>query len=175
MEKSGYLVIDDFDDGDLISKIGGTEGTWNCNPQDKSQFCKMYFSKDTPTGDGYSIRLRYDIDSPITYDSEYPNIAFNGFYIKLNGLDISGFDYLGVNLKGTTPQVKMEVKFEDGNFEKFIIRGIKRFWDKYYVYLKRKGRVKEIVFVFDKDTPIREGVLYIDNIVLRKREYRRIE
>lgn len=82
-------------------------GTWTRDSADQTQTCTATFSDDDAVSKGRSLRIYYDVDSP--------NPAFNGFYLKLDGLDLSGYDMLHLYLrgdlsKGFTPHVKIELK-----------------------------------------------------------------
>src|SRR5665811_925030 len=77
------LVVADFNEPNNISNVGTEFGTWNKDPNDPTQGCRMTFVKDDAMGEksGMSVRLEYDVDSP--------NPAYNGFWLKLDGVKVS--------------------------------------------------------------------------------------
>jgi len=158
--ETNSFVVDDFEDGDLISSIGGGEGAWSCNPKDDSQFCEAVVAKG-------ALRLDYDIDSVQTYDEGHPNTAYNGFYIKLNELDISKMDYLDLSLKGDPTSFVLELKALNSSYKKKI-SGLTSSWKTARISLKefkaKSSLMKEIVFLFDWQSSRKEATLYIDDI-----------
>ena len=53
------LVIADFNTGEKPNNIGGDFGSWDKDPSDETQGCKMSFESDDANGktDGYSVHL----------------------------------------------------------------------------------------------------------------------
>ena len=103
------LVIADFDTGDKPNNIGGDFGAWDKDPNDDTQGTEMAFEPNDALGDpaGYSLRLDYDVDSP--------NPAYNGFWMKVNGEDLSKYNTLKLWIKGDakagfTKRIKLELK-----------------------------------------------------------------
>jgi hypothetical protein len=166
------LVIADFDSGSKPNNIGGDFGAWNRDPEDNTQSCTMTFeSQDAVKPEGYSLRLNYDVDSP--------NPAYNGFWMKLEGEDVSQYNTLnfyikGDKTKGFTDKVKVELK----NFERsspYIVRGVTDQWQKVSIPLEKFSQLKdltsmsEFVVVFDDiNSNPKSGSVFIDNISFSK-------
>ena len=76
------MLVDDFNRGEKPNALGGDFGAWDKDPSDPTQTCTIAFDKANAFGGvGYALRLDYDVDSP--------NPAYNGFWMKLEGIDIS--------------------------------------------------------------------------------------
>jgi len=168
-KKIKEVIIDDFNDKDFVSNLGGKEGTWSVNPDDKTQFCKVSFLEDSPDKSS-SLVLDYDVSSEFTYDKYHPYTAYNGYYIKMNNIRIKGNRiFLCFYTKGTTPQFKLEVK-TDKKVYKFKVKGIKNKWEeKEFFLVKKKGEkyfgpIKEITFVFNSDVKDKKGRIFIDDL-----------
>src|SRR3990167_1620173 len=65
LAQQAELVVADFDTGDKPNNVGGDFGSWDKDPNDTTQGCKMTFEQADALGDaaGYSIRLDYDVDT----------------------------------------------------------------------------------------------------------------
>jgi len=164
------LVVADFDTGDKPNNIGGDFGAWDKDPNDETQGTQMAFEPDDALGDpaGYSIRLDYDVDSP--------NPAYNGFWMKLNGEDASGFNTLRFFLRGDGPtgfskRVKVELKDMSNKPSPYIVTGLSNEWKEFTIPFEKFRRVNdwtnmnEFVIVFDDiNSNPKEGTIYVDQI-----------
>lgn len=165
------LVVSDFDTGDKPNNIGGDFGGWDKDPNDETQGTQISFEPDDALGDpaGYSIRLDYDVDSP--------NPAYNGFWMKLNGEDASGYNTLSFYLRGDaesgfTKRVKIELKDMSNKPSPYIVTGLTDQWKKFTIPFEKFRRVNdwtsmnEFVVVFDDiNSNPKAGTIYIDHIV----------
>ena len=78
------LLVDDFDRGQKPNALGGDFGSWDKDPSDPTQKCTISFDKAGAFGGvGYSLKIDYDVDSP--------NPAYNGFWMKLQGSNVSSY------------------------------------------------------------------------------------
>ena len=164
------LVIADFDTGDKPNNLGGDFGAWDKDPNDESQGCQMSFAEDDAMGDkaGYSIRLDYDVDSP--------NPAYNGFWMKVNGADVTPYNALTFFIKGDgeagfTKRVKLELKDKSNKPSAYIVSGVTDKWTKVSIPLNKFRRIEdwkslnELVFVFDDiNSNPKAGSLQVDQI-----------
>lgn len=162
-------MVADFDTCKRPNNVGGDFGAWNKDPQDFTQGCFDSFISTIKHGDeGCSIQLMYDVLSD--------NPAYNGFWMKLNGINISEYKALsfwvkGDEVRGFTRVFRVELKNNKGEVGKCYVTEVTSAW-------------KEIVIPFDKFTGItdfssmsefvivfedyiatkKEGAIYIDNI-----------
>ncbi len=167
------LVIADFNTGEKPNNLGGDFGSWDKDPDDETQSCRMSFESDDAMGDasGYSIRLDYDVDSP--------NSAYNGFWMKLS--NVNALEYNTINLalrgdskKGYTKTVKLELKDSAGS-SFYVISGITDHWQKFSIPLEKFKKIRdwntlaEFVLVFDDvNTNPKVGSIYMDQITFSK-------
>ncbi len=162
------LLVDDFDRGEKPSALGGDFGSWDKDPSDPTQKCTIAFDKSGAFGGaGYSLRLDYDVDSP--------NPAYNGFWMKLQGIDLTTYKNLSLYVKGDssrgyTTQIKLELK-NGKEVGRYLLKGITDQWQQVTVPLKDfvgltepKG-MTEFVVVFDDITSTKKvGSVYLDEI-----------
>lgn len=168
--KAESLMIDDFNDGEKPNNLGGDFGTWDGFPADPTQGCKMVFYTDQET-ENICVGLDYDVDSP--------NPAYNGFWMFLQGIDISKYKMLTISVKGDAikgyaSKIKLELKNNKGEIGKYLLTGIKDYWQDFEISLSDfKGlsdysSTKEFVIVFDDVTSTdKDGAIYIDDIYLK--------
>jgi len=168
------IVIADFNTGDKPNNLGGDFGSWDKDPNDDTQGCKLSFAEDDCLGDktGYSIRLDYDVDSP--------NPAYNGLWMKLNGLDATPYNTLsfyvkGDATKGFTKRVKIELKDKANKSSAYILSGITDKWQKVSIPLTKFTRIgdwksmNEFVVVFDDiNSNPKAGSIFIVQIGFEK-------
>ena len=173
-KNSNELVIADFDTGDKPNNIGGDFGAWDKDPNDETQGTKMTFEPNDALGDpaGYCIRLDYDVDSP--------NPAYNGFWMKLNGEDVSQYNTLKFYIKGDsktgyTKRVKIELKDMSNKPSPYILSGITDEWKQVSIPLEKFRRISdwksmnEFVLVFDDiSSNPKTGTAYVDQIAFVK-------
>jgi len=163
------VLVDDFDDGKKPNVLGGDLGAWNKDPADPTQYCRDSFDQANAIGGfGYSLRLDYDVDSP--------NPAYNGFWTKLQNLDLRPYKALSFYIKGDarkgyTDQIKVELK-NDKERGTYVVKGITEQWQKVSVPLAEFdglsdwSKMTELVIVFDDITATRKiGTLYFDEIM----------
>ncbi|MEP6847489.1 MAG: hypothetical protein ABI999_01445 [Acidobacteriota bacterium] len=169
--QSNVLVVADFDKGERITKLGEELGTWNGFPNDTTQGCEMKFvTEDALDKDhGRSVQLDYDADSA--------NPAYNGFWVKIGNVDVSGLDTLsfyikGDNAKGFTPKIKIELKDKKHGKANFLVENISDKWQKISLTLDprsldtdQKKPFDEFVVVFDDvNSRPKTGRILIDQI-----------
>ena len=93
MPVSAEVVLADFNSGEKPNNVGGDFGTWDKDSSDSTQSCRGVIEDTIKHGtNGYSFALIYDVDSP--------NAAFNGFWMKLNDIDLSSYGTLSFWVKG---------------------------------------------------------------------------
>ena len=168
------LVIADFNTGEKPNNLGGDFGAWNKDPDDNTQKTEMKFESDDALGDtaGYSIRLDYDVDSP--------NPAYNGFWMKLKGIDATPYNSLTFYVKGDakagfTKRLKIELKDKSNKPSAYLVGNITDKWQKVSIPFDRFRRIQdwtslnEFVVVFDDmNSNPKIGTIYIDQIALSK-------
>lgn len=168
------IVIADFDTGDKPNNIGGDFGAWDKDPNDDTQGTKMSFESDDAKGDpsGYSVRLDYDVDSP--------NPAYNGFWMKLNGENVSAYNTLSFYVKGDgkagyTKRFKVEMKDMSNKPSPYIVSGVTDQWQKISIPLAKFRRItdwsamNEFVVVFDDiNSSPKAGSILIDGVTFEK-------
>lgn len=167
---SKELVLADFNSGSKPNNLGGDFGVWNKDPDDISQGCRMDFEEEDalPGAEGKSLRLDYDVESE--------NPAYNGFWMKLNGLDASDYNTVslyirGEGLKNFTKRVKFEIKDSANRLAPYIVSGITEKWQKIEIPFERFRKIQdwssmgEFVIVFDDmNSDPKEGTILIDRI-----------
>ena len=163
-----FLVVADFNKPINSSNIGGAFGTWDKDPNDATQGCRMTFVKDDALGskDGMSVRLDYDVDSP--------NPAYNGFWLKLDNVEVSNYDTLSFYLRGDaetgfTSKIKVEIKDKKGGKDTRVVESISQKWQKISIPLKFDRSIKkplsEFTIVFDDvNSWPKQGAILIDEI-----------
>ena len=168
--EASKLVVSDFDTGAKPNSVGGDFGTWDKDPEDETQGCRMAFASDDAIGDGrgYSIRLDYDVDSL--------NPAYNGFWMKLEGLDARKYDMVSFWLKGDEEigyprRLKIELKDQSNKPSAFVINGIAGEWQKFTIPFEKFRRItdwsalSEFVIVFeDLNSRPKTGTVYLDHV-----------
>lgn len=170
----GDMVVADFDTGDKPNNIGGDFGSWDKDPNDDTQGAKISFVEDDAMGEefGYALRVDYDVDSP--------NPAYNGFWMKLNGLDGTPYNALSFYVKGDaangyTKRIKIEVKDSTNKPAAYILSGITEQWQKVTIPFTKFRRIEdwaalnEFVVVFDDiNSSPKAGAIYVDHVALTK-------
>ncbi len=168
------LVVADFDKGEPPNNIGGSYGSWNHDPQDDTQGCYMFAEPDDYKNPdkGYCLRLDYDVQSK--------NPAFNGFWMKLKGLDVSSFNVLSFWIKGGsegkfTTRLKLELKDGAGRRAIYPIEGVTDKWQEIKINFKNTKsdanwkNVSELVLVFDDIlATYKEGTILVDQFSFKK-------
>ena len=162
------LLVDDFNRGEKPNALGGDYGAWNKDESDPTQKCTNGFDKSNAYGGaGYALKLDYDVDSP--------NPAYNGFWMKLQGTNVSGYKNLVLYVKGDsgrgyTPQIKLELK-NGSEVGKYLLKGITDEWQQVSIPLKDFAGISdwsnmtEFVVVFDDLTSTKKvGTIYLDEI-----------
>ncbi len=167
LSASAETVLADFNSGSSPNNVGGGLGAWDKDPQDSTQTCRESFDSMVKNGNsGCSLKLDYDVDSP--------NAAFNGFWMKLNNMNLSQYQTLNLWVKGDqsrgyTERFKIELKTPDG-VGKYYITGINSDWQKISIPLSGFGlgslaSCTELVVVFeDQVATDKDGTIYIDDI-----------
>lgn len=162
------LLVDNFDRGDKPNALGGDFGSWDKDPTDATQSCTVTFERSGAADEtGYSLRLDYDVESP--------NPAYNGFWTKLTGADLSSYKALTLSIKGDasrgyTTQVKLELKngTETG---RYLLKGVTDQWQKIRIPLKEfegistwKGMTEFVVVFDDLTSTTKVGTVYLDDL-----------
>lgn len=166
--QSSTIVVADFDSRQSRTNAGGQFGTWDKDPNDRSQSCVMTFAADDALAKkgGASVRLAYDVDSS--------SPAYNGFWLKLDGVKTDGYDALTFYIRGDaetgfTSRIKVEIKDKKGK-NTSTIDGISDRWQKISIPLRaEKGAINEFTIVFDDvNSRPKQGAILIDNIELSR-------
>jgi hypothetical protein len=164
------LMVADFNSGTQPNNIGGVYGTWDYDPNDDTQTCVMNYeeTKATLNAIEYALRLDYDVQSP--------NPAFNGFWMKLEGNDLSEYTHLrflvkGDGTRGFTSRFKVELKNALGKRAIYLIKNVTDEWSEVLVDFKKTKAIQdwtnmsEFTIVFsDLVSTYKEGTIYIDSI-----------
>ncbi len=175
------LLIDDFNSGVRSNLLGGAMGEWSKDEYDDTQGCEIDFVERPRLGKkgGYSMQISYDVDSP--------NQAYNGIWVKLEGLDARDYEYLVFYVKAPnyppygTDSLKLELKNKKGETGIYKVKRIpKGAWREYKIPFKKfKGlkdlsELKELIIVFDdKSANPKEGIIFLEHLYLTKGEVRR--
>ena len=162
------LLVDDFNRGEKPNALGGDYGAWNKDESDPTQKCANSFDKPNAYGGaGYALKLDYDVDSP--------NPAYNGFWMKLQGTNVTGYKSLVLYVKGDagrgyTAQIKLELK-NGSEVGKYLLKGLTDDWQQVSIPLKEFAGLSdlsgltEFVVVFDDLTSTKKvGTIYLDEI-----------
>ena len=174
MASGTELVIADFNSGEKPNNIGGDFGSWDKDPEDNTQGTKLTFVSDDALGDpsGYAARLDYDVDSP--------SPAYNGFWMKLRGVDATPYNSLAFYVKGDakggfTKRLKIELKDKSDKPSAYLVGNITDKWQKISIPFDRFRRIQdwtslnEFVVVFDDmNSNPKTGAIYLDQIALSK-------
>jgi hypothetical protein len=167
------LKLDDFDRCIKPSLIGGDYGAWNKTEWDRSQYCNDSYTSDPRIvydGKGCSLVLDYDVDSS--------GPAFNGFWMRLEKVDLTKYRHLslavkGDSRKGYTTRFKVEIKSIKGDIARFDVEGITSEWKEVrlpLVQIFKEGdfsEAYEFTIVFETTSvSAKIGRIYLDEIYL---------
>jgi len=175
------FTIADFNSGDMTNNLHAEMGTWETDPEDKSQSIEASLDKSIKVGrSGYSLKLDYNVGSK-------KNVA-NGFWMQLRSFDASPYDHFEFyvksdSAKGCTSIFRIEFKksqkdsdgLEETAKGSFIIKGVTGEWQKISVPLNVMNGITdwsgmgEFVITFEKrrvDNP--KGTLYFDDLAFVK-------
>jgi len=167
------VVLANFDQPLTRVNVGWTFGTWERDPADPTQSCRLQVVDRPRVGpSGSSVRLDYDVDSL--------NAAYNGLWVKVvPPVSLSGFHTLriaikGDSAKGFTTRVKLELK--DGHrVASTVLEGVEAEWVRRRIPLtafngvEQLQQVSEFVMVFDDlSATTKVGTIYVDEIVLER-------
>jgi len=163
------LVVDDFFYGQKPNALGGDFGAWNMYPDDATQRTIDQFDQEHAYGGvGYCVRLDYDVDSP--------NPAYNGFWMKLRGVDLQPYTNLHLVLRGDpnrpyTRQLYVELKNKQ-EIGRYLLKGITDTWQVFRIPLAAfeglhdLSQMTELVIVFDDQHATQKvGTIYLDEIM----------
>lgn len=165
-----FVVVADFNEISNISNVGTGFGTWDKDPNDPTQGCRMSFVRNDAMGSktGMSVRLEYDVDSP--------NPAYNGFWLKLDGVGVQNyrtisFYVLGDTVSGFATAIKVEIKDKKGGKTSSLVEHISDKWQKISLPLNTDKSVRlslsEFTIVFDdQNSRPKRGAIMIDQIEL---------
>jgi hypothetical protein len=164
------LIIADFNTGSQPNNVGGIFGTWDYDPNDSSQSCTMSLEPlNVPAGEqGFSLRLSYDVESV--------NPAFNGFWMKLEGVNVTPYNRLRFWVRGDsksehTSRFKVELKNMLGKRAVYLVNNVSDVWREVVIDFKKNRAIKdwselsEFTVVFsDSVATQKKGAIFIDNI-----------
>lgn len=165
------FMIADFESGATPNNIGGGFGVWNKDPNDQTQGCKMYFIAPGHDDNGQAIKLSYDVDSP--------NPSYNGFWMKLEDVDLSDYKKVSFWLKGDkdagySSKFKLELK-NASEVAPLYVEDVSDNWTLIEIPLSNFGRItdwskmKEFVIVFeDSQATQKTGAICIDDVAFIK-------
>ena len=176
-KESPILTIDDFESNRNINLIGGLSGSWEKDPSDKKEYCTAEFVKDARDGQRSSaLKLKYKLTPQ----------AYNGYYTKLNGTDVSPFTNLQFFIKGGVefPSFfKIELKNHLNEVGSYMVSGIDKRWKKISIPLNKfRGisdfsRMAELVVVFEGSRlGHSSGEIYLDDLsfTASPKEYKKL-
>ena len=169
ISKEMSLLVADFDSGQKPNNLGGDFGTWDKDSSDPTMYIRMSFNTANAKDEtGFCLRLDYDIDSP--------NPAYNGFWMKLENVDLRPYRKLAFELKGDrasgyTSRFKLEMKNKKGEIGKYIVTDVSGAWQAISIDLEKFKDITdwsdmaELVIVFDDiNSTQKVGTIYIDNV-----------
>ncbi len=168
------LVVADFNSGNKLNNIAGKFGTWDYFPGDNTQSVKMILNPGVKHGDiGFSLQIDYDVDSP--------NMAYNGFWMKLQDTNLTAYDKLTLWIKGDetagfTTQISLELKDSNKVANKYTLTGITKNWQQVSIPLTSFAgdanlkMADEFIVVFSDIVCAgkKQGTIYIDDIEFKK-------
>ena len=170
---SGELMVADFNTGDKPSNIGGDFGAWNKDPADFTQGCTEAFDSANRHGDsGFAMKLEYSVDSK--------NPAYNGFWMALPNIDVSGYDNLAFWVKGDakagyTTVFKVVLMNAGKQVGRYYVTNVTDQWQEVVIPLSEfksltdTSNMTEFVVVFeDRIASNKKGVIYVDDIRFAK-------
>ncbi len=169
-------MIADFNKPQMLNNLGAEIGTWELDPEDKTQGLTASFDKNVKVnGPGCSLKVEYNVNSDKT--------AANGFWMQLRSIDASPYDHFefwvkGDKSKGFTTIFKIEFKKTQPDTEgreetikgSYIVKDVTDNWQKISIPLNVMNGIpswkdmRELVITFEKkrvDKP--KGVLYFDD------------
>ncbi|MFH1540790.1 MAG: glucoamylase family protein [Elusimicrobiota bacterium] len=162
------LVVDDFELRNNINLIGGLSSVWEKDLLEESEYCVSEFLQDNISGSNRPtivLKLNYKVTES----------AYNGYYSKLNGINIRAYTLLEFFIKcGTVlPSVfKIELKNYLGESGSYAVTGINQNWRKISIPLNKfRGitdfsKMTELVFVFEGERlGNSSGEIFLDDIV----------
>jgi hypothetical protein len=170
-DSSKPFILFDSDDRQPMSNVSGRTGAFDLDPNDDAAYCRIGTEKDTDRKkEGYYLKLTYSVDSS--------KPAFNGWWTKLNGADLSKFKAVTFAIKGDAGKgfsdiFKIELK--DAHTSVYsVIEDITSQWKTYTVNFEdfegdlasvNYSKMTEFVIVFeDWRMKIKKGRYYIDDI-----------
>jgi hypothetical protein len=157
-------MVVNFDSCTGVTKLGGQMGA-AYDPSSGDRLVESYVQE---VGHGCIARLEYDI------------VDWGGFWIQLQGADLSPYNQLVFDAKVDSQEVPERVKIElkrAGGQEVSIlyISGITTDWQTMGVNLRDfEGSLssftdmEELVFTFEANGSRKTGVIHLDNIALRR-------
>lgn len=162
------LVLFDFDNRSAINNVNGQSGVFDSDGEDPDSFCKIGYSKDTELHKkGFNGKISYDVDST--------KPAYNGWWTKLENINLSKFEALSITIKGDKENgfseiFKIELKSKNKKMD-YVLEGITDEWGKIIIPFKdfegdiEYSQMNEFVIVFeDWRIEAKTGVYYIDDI-----------
>lgn len=164
------IIIDDYEDKDMINRLDGRQGTWNLDANDTDTYCRAevipYLS---PNLSQHVLRLDYDVESE--------ERSQNGFWCDLMGVNAKDYDRFEFFIKGDkkigfTSSLKIEFKKYE-NDELIIahhtIHNITEKWQKISIPLSKFNAIKHwdgitnLGLIFhDRICDVKTGRLYVD-------------
>ena len=164
------VLLADFNEPRRVTNLGTPYGAWDSDPGDQTQFCRARLVERPRVGEqGYSLMIDYDVDSP--------NPAFNGVWMQLPSLDLSGHVVLSFMIRGDadrgfTRRVKIELK-DGSKSATYLLDGITAEWARQEIPLqafegmRRLRRLQEFVIVFEDGVATEKtGTVYLDEVRL---------
>lgn len=165
------FILFDYDNRITTNTLDGSSGSFDFKPEDENAYCNIKYEKDKDLHlEGSHLCITYDVSSTET--------AFNGWWTKLNYVDLSEFGALSIIIKGDLSKgfsdaFKIELKNQTQIIE-YIVFGISDQWQEIVIpFHNFEGdlssfkwkKVEELVIVFE-DWRVwpQEGRYYIDDI-----------
>jgi hypothetical protein len=93
-EGGEFYYPEEYGFDDRWNENGKEFGSWNAFPKDYTQYCKDSYSDISLGAIGSSLRLDYDVES------ENPQGAYNGFWMKIPKKDLTQYQALVLFVKG---------------------------------------------------------------------------
>ncbi len=165
------FLIDNFDENSILNHLGGNSGAWEKDPLDPQETCVEAIVYDSHSEKDKNKVLR------LTYDVESKQVAYNGYWTRLNGIDLKPFEFLYFRVRGDattgfTRRFKIELKTAHGNRVYYVI-GVRDSWQEISIPLKNFSNsnnispVEELTIVFESQiADAKVGSLYFDHFAL---------
>jgi len=180
------VILYDFNAPDIMNKRNVDFGTWELHASYTAEIAAVKPADAKEAGArGTVLMIDYDVSMPEKDmpSTDYP--VYNGVWVKLKGMDLSGYDTLLLWIKGDkkrkyTAVCKLELKSDFKETASYYIETIGPDWKQFKIPLnyfrtvdgkplKNLTSMKELTIVFEKShVTAQAGVICVDDIGFAK-------